>query len=262
MISLLLLTACKKENKIVVAEVTHSIFYAPQYVALNEKIFEKNGLNIEIILTSGADKVMAALISKEAQIGLMGPEASIYVYKEGRIDYPITFVQLTNTDGSFIVGREKIENFSFAHLKNKSILGGRVGGMPEMVLEYILRKNDIEFAKNSDSKDVNIRTDISFQAMSGAFIAGEGDFVSLFEPTATEVELNGYGYVLTSLGEHIDNVAYTCYSTLNSYFSKKQGIIEAFANSIDEAIKWVYNHTDKEVAEAIKPYFIETDINI
>ena len=250
------MSSCKKEdNKITLGEVTHSVFYAPQYVAASEKIFERYGLDVEIILISGADKVMASLLSKDIQIGLMGPEASIYVYALGRKDYAITFAQLTQKDGTFIVGREKIEDFTLEDMKGKSILGGRKGGMPFMTLEYALKKNNVY-------EDVNVRSDVAFAAMIGAFTQGEGDFTTAFEPSATELELSGKGYVLASVGEYTDNVAYTCYQALKSYMDDNEDVIISFTKAIQDSLDWVNTHTDMEVALSIHKYFSETDIDV
>ena len=262
-ISTLTLTSCdKKSNKITIAEVTHSVFYAPQYVAMSEGIFERNGLDVEIILASGADKVMATLLSKDAEIGLMGPEASIYVYAQGRKDYAVTFAQLTQKDGTFIVGREKDDNFKLEKMIGKSILGGRRGGMPLMTLEYVLKEAGLNPEKDNPEANINVRTDIAFAAQAGAFISGEGDFTTLFEPTASELELANKGYILTSVGAHTSNVAYTCYQSLKSYIDKNNDQIISFTKAIAESITWVLNHTAEEVALSIKPFFKETSIDI
>ena len=183
-------TACGKSDKIKikVAEVAHSVFYAPQYVALEKGFFASEGLDVTLINANGADKVMAALLSKDVQIGLMGAEASIYVYAEGQENYAINFAQLTKKDGSFIVAREKIDDFDFTMMKGKAILGGRKGGMPEMTLEYVLKKAGLDVGQDDASKDVNVRTDVQFAALSGAFVSGEADYVSLFEPNATALD--------------------------------------------------------------------------
>lgn len=259
---LLILNGCScKDNgltKITVAEVTHSVFYAPQYVAASQGFFEEEGLEVTFVNTNGADKTMAALLSKDADIGLMGSEASIYVYNEGQKDYAINFAQLTQKDGSFLVGRENIDNFDISMLEGSEILGGRLAGMPEMVLEYILKNADLEVGVNDASKDVNVRTDVQFAAMAGAFTSGEGDFVSLFEPTASSLEKANQGYIVASLGALSGNIPYTSYSTLKSYMNKNSDIIQKFTNAIYKAQKWVYEHTDLEVAKAIQSYFIET----
>ena len=229
-ISTLCLSSCdKNKNKITVAEVTHSVFYAPQYVALSEGIFDKYGLDIEIILASGADKVMATLLSGDAEIGLMGPEASIYVYAQGRKDYAITFAQLTQKDGTFIVGREANDDFRLEDLSGKSILAGRRGGMPLMTLEYVLKEANLNPVKDDINANINLRTDIAFAAQAGAFISGEGDYTTLFEPTASELEIAKKGYVLASVGEYTSDVAYTCYQALKSYMDKND---EQLTNSV------------------------------
>lgn len=166
-------------NKLRVAEVTHSIFYAPQYAAISEGYFKDEGIDIELILTPGADKVTAAVLSGDVEIGFCGPEATIYVYQSGETDYLKTFAQLTKKDGSFLVSREKNDNFKIEDLKGKTIIGGRTGGMPEMTFEWGLRQNGID-----PKKDINIDTSIAFAAMQGAFIGGTGDYVTLFEQNA------------------------------------------------------------------------------
>lgn len=263
-ISTLFLTGCDKDdkNKIKIAEVTHSVFYAPQYIALSEKIFEKHDLNVEIFLASGADKVMAALLSKDANVGLMGPEASIYVYAQGKKDYAITFAQLTQKDGSFIFGREKEDNFKLENLVGKSILGGRRGGMPLMTLEFILKEAGLNPEKDNPNANINLRTDVAFAAQAGAFISGEADYTTLFEPTASQLELEGKGYVLASVGAYTDEVAYTCYSTLKSYLAENNDKMVRFTYAIDEALQWVKTHTANEIAKSIQEYFKETSFEI
>ena len=263
-ISTLFLTGCDKkdENKIKIAEVTHSVFYAPQYIAVSEKIFEKYGLEVEIFLASGADKVMAALLSRDADIGLMGPEASIYVYAQGKKDYAITFAQLTQKDGSFIFGREKKEDFKLEDLSGKSILAGRKGGMPLMTLEYVLKETGLKPEKDNTKANINLRTDVAFAAQAGAFISGEGDFTTLFEPTASQLELEGKGYVLASVGAYTDPVTYTCYSSLKSYMKKYDDQIVRFTNAIADALEWTSDHSAKEIALSIHKYFSETSIEV
>ena len=245
----------KKLTEVTVAEVTHSIFYAPQYVAIEKGYFEEVGIDIELVLTNGADKVTAAVLSKDADIGFCGSEGTIYVYNGGEKDYLKTFAQLTQKDGSFIVSRKKIKDFTLEDLKGKEILGGRPGGMPEMTLEYALKENGID-----PKKDVNINTSIEFASMGGAFIGGEGDFVTLFEPNALELEQEGYGYVVASLGELGGIVPYTSYSARISYIEENKELIEDFTKAIQKGIDYVHNHSDEEVAKAIINQFPDTSI--
>ncbi len=179
----------KKDSttKVKLAEVTHSIFYAPQYVAIEKGYFKEEGIDLELILASGADKVSAAVLSGDVDIGFAGSEATIYVYNGGEKDYLKTFAQLTQKDGSFIVSREKIDNFTLQDMKGKTIIGGRQGGMPVMTLEWALRENGID-----PKKDLTIDTSVAFAAMSGAFLAGTGDFVALFELSASKRSLFKY----------------------------------------------------------------------
>jgi len=248
-----------KENdlkKIKVAEVAHTIFYAPGYAAISEGYFEEVGLDIELILTPGADKVAAAVLSGDADIGFSGSEACIYVYNGGEKDYLKTFAQLTQKDGSFIVSRKKIDNFTLKDLIGKDVIGGRKGGMPEMTFEWALRQNNI-----NPKTDVNIDTSIAFAAMGGAFIGGQGDFVTLFEPTALEVEQQGYGYVVASVGELGGVVPYTSYSAKISYIEENPEIIKNFTKAIQKGLDFVNNSTDKEVAESILEFFPDTSLN-
>ena len=220
LLSLVSIVSCKenKIKKIKVAEVAHSVFYAPQYVALELGYFEEEGLEIDLFNANGADKVTSSLLSGDVQIGLQGPEPTIYLYKNNSKDYLVNFAQLTNTDGSFIFGREPIENFDLTMLKGKSILGGRAGGVPEMTLEYVLKKAGLTIAKNSFDADVNVRTDVAFGAMAGAFLSGEADFTTLFEPTASEMVASGKLYLLASVGQYAGDVAFTAYSCSLKYF--------------------------------------------
>lgn len=250
------LTGCQEDEltKVRLIEVTHSVFYAPQYVALTQGFFEEEGLEIELLNGEGADKCMTAVLSGEADIGFMGPEASIYVYAQGKEDFAINFAQLTQRDGSFLVSREKEENFDWQSLEDKSILGGRIGGMPEMTLEYVLRKHGLE-----PGVDVEVRTDVQFGVLAGAFAGGEGDYVSLFEPVASELEKEGKGYVVASIGEEGGYIPYTCYSAERSYIEENPEIIQAFTNAIYKGMLWVQSHSAEEIAEAIQPQFIDTD---
>ena len=265
--TIIIIPGCIKENKynIVVSEVAHSVFYAPQYVAMSQGYFEEEGLSVEIILGNGANNVMASLLSGDAQIGLAGAEATIYVYNQGQNDYAINFCQLTQKDGNFLVGREKEDNFNWESLKGKSILGGRQGGMPVMVLEYALKQKGLLVGQDDESVlekgGVNVRTDVQFAALAGAFTSGEGDYVTLFEPTATLTEKANEGYILASLGEQTGLIPYTNYFCNKSYMEKNSDVIQKFTNAIYKGVQYVYTHTPKEVAEAIHPYFSSSTID-
>ncbi len=245
----------RKLTEITLAEVTHSIFYAPQYVAIEQGYFKEVGIDVELILTSGADKVTAAVLSGDADIGFCGSEGTIYVYNGGEKDYLKTFAQLTQKDGSFLVSREKIEDFSLEDLEGKTVLGGRAGGMPEMTLEYALKENGID-----PEKDVNVDTSIDFAAMGGAFIGGQGDFVTLFEPNALELEKEGYGYVVASVGELGGVVPYTSYSARISFLEENKELITNFTKAIQKGLDYVHNHSDEEVAKAIINQFPDTSL--
>lgn len=235
------------------AEVAHSIFYAPMYVAIEEGYFEEVGIDIELSLLNGADKVSAAVLSGDADIGFAGSEATIYVYNGGEKDYLKTFARLTQKDGSFIVAREDIKDFTLDDLVGKTIIGGRAGGMPEMTLEWALSDAGID-----PKRDVNIDTSVAFSAMSSAFIGGTGDFVALFEPNALELEKEGYGYVVASLGELGGVVPYTAFFARDSYLNENNELIENFDKAIQKGIDFVHNSSDKKVAEAIIDQFPDT----
>lgn len=243
-------------KKIKVAEVAHSVFYAPQYAALAKGYFKDLGLDVEFILTPGADNVTAAVLSGDVDIGFSGSEATIYVYNGGEKDYLKTFAQLTQKDGSFIVSRKKIENFSLNDLKNKTIIGGRKGGMPEMTLEWVLKQNNID-----PRKDLNIDTSVAFAAMAGSFIGGNGDYVSLFEPQATAVEKQGFGYIVESLGNLGGVIPYTAYNARISYLENNKEVIEKFTKAIQKGLDYVHENDSKEIAEVILPFFPDTSLN-
>ena len=254
------LTACKQDTElkeITLIEVTHSLFYTPQYVALTQGFFEEEGLKIELVNGKGADKVMASLISGEAEIGFMGPEASVYVYNQGRDDYAINFAQLTQRDGSFLVGREKEDNFQWTDLKGKEVLGGRKGGMPFMTLEYVVKKSGLQ-----PPEDVNLRTDVQFDVLAGAFVAGEGDYVALFEPVASSLEQEGKGHIVASIGEAGGYIPYTAYSATKNYIMENPDVIQSFTNAILKGMIWVQNNSTEDIAKAVQPQFPDTDIEI
>jgi len=245
-----------KFDKVKVAEVTHSVFYAPQYVAIEKGFFEDECIDIELTLTSGADNVMAAVLSGDANIGLSGSEATIYVYNKGEKDYIKTFAQLTQKDGSFLISRKNIKNFTVDDLKGKYVIGGRQGGMPEMTLEYILKEKGID-----PKKDLTIDTSIDFASMSGAFIGGTGDFVALFEPLATQVVNKGYGYKVAQLGTLTDNVPYTAYNARSSYLNNNKELIERFDNAVQKGLDFVNNNDSDTIAKAIMKQFPDTSYN-
>lgn len=250
----------KEENnglkKITVAEVAHSVFYAPQYVAHGLGYFEEEGLDVSIVLTSGADNVMAAVLSGDADIGFSGSEATIYVYNGGEKDYVMTFAGLTQKDGSFLVSREKYDNFTLNDLKGKRVIGGRVAGMPEMTFEWALRENGID-PKN----DLEIDTSVAFPAMEGSFIGGNGDFVTLFEPNATSVEKNGYGYVVAYVGDLGGLVPYTAYNARKSYIENNPEVINSFTKAVNKGLEYVNSHSAKEIAEIVVKYFPDTSLS-
>ena len=242
-------------TKITLAEVTHSIFYAPQYVAISEGYFEEEGIEIELILASGADAVTAAVLSGDVQIGFCGTEATIYVYNGGEKDYLQTFAGLTQKDGSFLVSREEYENFTLEDLKGKYVIGGRKGGMPEMTFEWALRENGID-----PNTDLTIDTSIDFAAMQGAFIGGTGDFVTLFEPNALAVEQAGYGHVVAYIGDLGGLVPYTAYNARKSFIEENPEIIKGFSNAINKGLKFVEEKSSEEIANSIIDFFPDTDI--
>ncbi len=253
-----LISQNKKEDntqnqKVTVAEVTHSVFYAPQYVALALGYFEEEGLDVELTLASGADAVMAAVLSGDVDIGFSGTEATIYVYNGGEKDYVMTFAGLTQKDGSFLVSREKIDNFTLDDLKGKYVIGGRKGGMPEMTFEWALRQNGID-----PTKDLTIDTSVAFPAMEGAFIGGTGDFVTLFEPNATSVEKEGLGHVVAYIGELGGAVPYTAYNARKSYIENNPEVIKSFTKAVNKALVYVKEHSSSEIADLIMNQFPNT----
>ncbi len=237
-----------------VAEVTHSVFYAPQYVAHSLGYFKDENLDVEIILTAGADKVTAAVLSNDVNIGFCGSEATIYVYNEGEKNYLVNFAGLTKRDGSFLVSRTKEDNFSVKDLVGKHVLGGRKNGMPEMTLEWALKENDVE------PNSVNIDTSVAFSAMAGAFIGGTGDYVTLFEPQALQLEKQGYGYVVASVGELGGIVPYTVYNARKSYIENNPDVIKGFTKAIQKGLDFVHNRTEEEIAKVIIDYFPDTSM--
>ena len=249
----------KKEEtritKVTLNEVAHSIFYAPMYVAVEEDYFKDEGIDLELVTGFGADKTMTAVLSGQADIGFMGSESSIYTYNEGAKDYVVNFAQLTQRAGNFLVSREPIEDFSWEDLKGKTVLGGRKGGMPEMVFEYILKQNDID-----PEKDVTINQSIDFGSTAAAFSGGQGDFTVEFEPGATTLEAAGKGYVVASLGKESGYVPYTAFSAKKSYLEEHPDLIQSFTDALQKGMDYVNTHTPEEIAKVIQPQFKENDL--
>lgn len=258
LIGTLLLTGKKEEKDIrtiKVAEVTHSIFYAPWYVAIENGYFEEEGINIELILTSGADKVSAAVLSNDVEIGFAGPESSIYVYNGGEEDYIVSFAGLTKRDGQFILAREKNENFQLSDLEGKEILVGRHGGMPAL--------NFLNALKNSgvDKNKININYSVEFAALGGTFIAGVGDYVNLFEPNATKISNEGYGYVVASVGKLSGEVPYTAFNARKSFIDNNKELIKKFNKALNKGLEFVKNNNEKVIAEAINKQFTDSSLD-
>ena len=248
-----------KENitTINVSEVTRSVFYSPQYVAIKNGFFEENGINIELITGQGADAVMTSVLSNQVDIGFAGPEASIYVYNEGKEDYTQVFAQLTKKDGSFLVSRENTDNFNWQDLKGKTVIPGRKGGVPYMTFEYVLKENGL-----NPQSDLVLDDSIKFDLMAGAFAAGNADYVTLFEPTASMTEMQGKGFVVASVGEESGEIPYTAYFAKKSYIEENEEIIQGFTNAIYKGEQWVKTHSAKEIAEVVQDFFPDTDLDI
>ena len=257
------LFACSKEEKpqnnstkVVLSEVAHSIFYAPMYVAIEEGYFEEEGIDLELVTAFGADKVMTAVLSDEADIGFMGSESSIYTYNEGATDYVVNFAQLTQRAGNFLVAREEMPDFTWNDLKGSYVLGGRKGGMPQMVFEYILKQNSID-----PNTDLQINQSIDFGSTAAAFSEGQGDFTVEFEPHATSLEEADKGYVIASPGEDSGYVPYTAFSAKGSYMKENPEVIQKFTNALQKGMDYVQTHSPDEIANIIAPQFSETDID-
>ena len=240
-----------------VNEVTRSVFYAPQYVAIDNGYFKENGIEIELTTGQGADAVMTAVLANQCDIGFAGPEASIYVYNEGKEDYTQVFAQMTKKDGSFLISRDKTDNFSWQDLKGKTVIPGRKGGGPYMTLEYVLRKNGI-----NPQKDLTLDDSIKFDLMAGAFASGNADYVTLFEPTASMTQNQEKGYIVASVGEAAGEIPYTAYFTKKSYIENNEDIIQKFTNAIYKGQQWVKEHSSKEIAESIQSFFPDTDVEL
>ncbi len=240
-----------------VNEVTRSVFYAPQYVAIANGYFEEEGLKIELTTGQGADKVMTAVIAGQSDIGFAGPEAAIYIYNEGKEDYAQVFAQMTQRDGSFLVSKEPTDDFKWTDLKGKTVIPGRKGGVPYMTLEYVLKQNGID-----PQKDLVLDDSISFDLMAGAFAGGDAEYVTLFEPTASATEQAGKGYIVASVGEEAGEIPYTAYFANKSYIEENPDVIQGFTNAIYKGEQYVKEHTAEEIAELIKDFFADTDLEM
>ena len=255
------LTACGTAQNsdlttVTLSEVAHSIFYAPMYVASEEGYFEDEGIDLELVTAFGADKVTTAVISGEADIAFMGSESTIYVYNQNADDYLVNFAQLTQRAGNFMVSREPMEDFDWKDLKGSYVLGGRKGGMPQMVFEYVLKKHGID-----PKKDLEIDQSIDFGSTAAAFSGGKGDFTVEFEPSATALETEGAGYVVASLGEASGYVPYTAFSARKSYIEQNPEIIQSFTDALQKGMDFCNSHTPEEIAQVIQPQFAETDLS-
>ena len=261
--TMLLGTGCGKKEKteeaakVTLNEVAHSIFYAPQYAAIELGYFKEEGIDLTLVTGFGADKTMTAVVSGEADIGFMGSEASIYAYAQGASDYVINFAQLTQRAGNFLVAREKMPDFSWDDLKGKTVLGGRKGGMPEMVFEYILKQKGLDPAA-----DLSIDQNIDFGSTAAAFSGGTGDFTVEFEPGATSLEKEGKGYVVDSLGVESGYVPYTAYCARGSYLKENEKTVQNFVNALKKGMEYVSSHTPEDIAKTIQPQFKETDLDV
>ena len=244
-------------QKIKMSEVTRSVFYAPQYVAINNGYFRDVGIEIELTTGQGADAVMTSVLSGESQIGFAGPEASIYVYNEGKEDYTQVFAQLTKRDGSFLVSKEKNDNFNWNDLKGKTVIPGRKGGVPYMTLEYVIKQKGL-----NPKTDLKLDDSIKFDLMASAFTSGTADYVTLFESTASNIQKLGKGYIVASVGKEAGEIPYTAYFAKKSYIQNNEKMIQEFTNAIYKGQKWVKDHTAKEIAEAIQSFFPDTDLEL
>lgn len=262
-VAIVSITVLKHKNtnndvkNIKVSEVTRSVFYAPQYVAINNGYFKENGIEIELTTGQGADAVMTSVLSNQVNIGFAGPEASIYVYNEGKEDYCQVFAQMTKKDGSFLVAREKNDNFKWQDLKGKTIIPGRKGGVPYMTLEYVLRKNGLD-----PKKDVVLDDSIKFDLMAGAFTSGTADYVTLFEPTASLTQNENKGYIVASVGEAAGEIPYTAYFAKKSYIENNKETIQKFTNAIYKGQKWAKENSSEDIAKVVQSFFPDTDITL
>lgn len=254
-----LFSGCKKANnddlvKIKLNEVVRSIFYAPMYAAISEGFFKEEGIEIDLSTGQGADKTMQQVLSNAVDIGFCGPEQVIYIYNQKREDYPVIFAQLTQKDGAFLVAKNAETDFNWESLKGKTVIGGRPGGVPEMALEYVLKNHGI-----NPITDIKLITNLAFTATAGAFKGGTGDYVTLFEPTASMMKKDNSGHIVASVGASAGTMPYTCFFATKSYIEKNPVIIEKLTRAIYKGQKWVSSHSDKEVISSIKSFFPGAD---
>ncbi|MFD1706745.1 ABC transporter substrate-binding protein [Siminovitchia sediminis] len=255
---LMFASACSQKEertKVSLAEVTRSVFYTPQYIALANGYFEDEGLDVELKTTWGGDKTMTALLSDAADIALVGSETSIYVYAQGTNDPVINFAQLTQTDGTFLVSREKVDDFEWDQLKGSTFLGQRKGGMPQMVGEFVLKKHGID-----PHQDLELIQNIDFANIANSFASGTGDYVQLFEPTASVFEKEGTGYIVASFGEESGHVPYTTFMAKESYIKDNEETVEKFVRALYKAQQWVEKSSGEDIAKVVQPYFEDSDV--
>lgn len=252
---LLVAPAARAEDVVVVNEVTHSVFYAPQYVAMELGFFEEEGIKIDLVNGGGSDKSMTAVLAGAADIGLMGPETAVYVYNQGKEDYALVIGQLTQCDGSFLVGRAADGAFDWQSLKGKTIIGGRKGGMPVMTLEYVLKQKGL-----IPGEDVTVRTDIQFNLMAGAFEGSDAEYVTLFEPTASLCEREGKGYIVSSVGQESGEIPFTGYMVKKSLLEENRSLYTRYMRAVHRGQQWVLSHPAEEIAAAIAPQFPDSDV--
>ncbi|WP_433620165.1 ABC transporter substrate-binding protein [Paenibacillus cellulositrophicus] len=247
----------KGDVKVKIGEVTRSVFYAPEYVALGKGFFKEEGLDVELQTIPGGDKTMTALLSGAIDVALVGSETSIYVYQQGSDDPVINFGQVTQTDGTFLVSRQDEGELDWNQLKGKTFLGQRKGGMPQMAGEFTLRKHGID-----PHQDLNLIQNIDFANVASAFLSGTGEYVQLFEPQASIFEKEGKGHVVASFGVESGHLPYTVFMSKQSFIKKNGETVQKFTNALQKAQNWVQQHTPEEIADVILPYFKDTDKDI
>ena len=251
-------SGCKEEGlkTVKLNEVTHSVFYAPLYVAIENGFFEEEGIKISLTNGGGANNSMTAVLSGDADIGLMGPETVIYINNQERKDLPKVFGQLTKKDGSFLVSRNAEEDFKWENLKGKEILAGRKGGVPAMTFEYILNNKNM-----FDGVDFTLNYDVQFNLMTSAFLSGTADYCTVFEPTASEYEKEGKWHIVASVGEAGGEIPYTSFIALSSYLNNNESTVKSFLKALKKAFEYIETHTEYEVAESIVKQFPSTSIS-